>query len=464
MEKQNVFFTSAAIDLSETETYIDMKNRLCWYGEPNANGVILSPENADEYAKTLIGMPVVAKYKTIDGKPDLGGHEVHINPLTGEYKFGTENVGAHMDVYVEDDTVNVFGSEKELPCLFATSRIWKRNKNVVAAIKRLFEDGKLFSSWELISFDYEELPDGNKLVKDYAFEANCLLGSNSYPAYGPSATALSLAETDPEFIIAEALAIDIAEREAEEGNIVEIKVNTEPEVVEAEVVEPEIVEADVEVQPEIEVSEVTEFDLSEEVSRIMRERLCSWAYVAYIFMDEAYVLVRSDICKRSLDYLKVPYTINDGVITVGEYEEVHLVVAPGKINAEIAERDNALVAANEEINSMRAEIEELKPYREEHDRIEAEKLAAELAAKQEEIKSYMINSGLISEEETTSEEISSIISEVNYDAAKSLIADRFVASLNHKEPKEEKIVSERAYITFDNDERYPFIKSYINKK
>lgn len=445
--------SGAAIELAETSTYLEMTNRLCYYGKPNANGVILSEENAEEYAKTLIGMPVVAKYKVIDNQPDLGGHEVRVNPFTGDYTFGTENVGVHMEVYVEDDTVDVLGSTANLPCLFAKSRIWSRNKNVVAAVKRLFNDGKLYSSWEIESYDSEELPDGNRIVKDYAFEANCLLGSQSVPAYGDAATALSLAEANPEFIIAEALAMDIAERGTGEGEVMENITN------------PDIIEEVSEVEPEVVVSEVTEFDLSEEVSRVMRGRLGTWAYVAYIFMDEKYVLVRADICKRSLDYLKVPYEIEDGVITVGEYEEVHLVVSPGVINAEIAERDNAIVAANDTINELRNQISELEPYREECDRIKAEKDAAELAEKQSEIRSYIMKSGLIAEEELESEQIAKIISEVDYESAKSMIADRFIASIAETKVEPKKEESEvRKYISFDQGESYPFLKSYIGKK
>ena len=152
MNNDKILLASHAVELSETSTYIELTNRLCYYDESNLNGVILPSEGAKEKADTLVGMPVVAKYRQdADGKPNLGGHEVSINPVTNEVRFGTENVGTHMSVEIKDDTVSVNGVAKTLPCLFATSRIWTRNKNVVAAIKRLFSEKRLFTSWELLA-------------------------------------------------------------------------------------------------------------------------------------------------------------------------------------------------------------------------------------------------------------------------------------------------------------------------
>lgn len=96
----------------------------------------------------------------------------------------------------------------ETPCLFATSRIWTRNKNVCSAIKRLFTEGKLHSSWEILS-EKVEYTDNVKILKDYVFEADALLGSTSNPAYGECATTLCVASTDdPELLLSEAIAND----------------------------------------------------------------------------------------------------------------------------------------------------------------------------------------------------------------------------------------------------------------
>ena len=73
-ENEKIKISSTALELSETTNYIELTNRLCYYGEPNLNGVMLPVEGAEEHAKSLVLQPVVAKYKVIGNKPDLGGH------------------------------------------------------------------------------------------------------------------------------------------------------------------------------------------------------------------------------------------------------------------------------------------------------------------------------------------------------------------------------------------------------
>ena len=43
MEKDKIYLASTAIELSEEEDkpYIELTNRLCYYGEANLNGVVL---------------------------------------------------------------------------------------------------------------------------------------------------------------------------------------------------------------------------------------------------------------------------------------------------------------------------------------------------------------------------------------------------------------------------------------
>ena len=53
--------------------------------------------------------------------------------------------------------------------------MWKDNKNVVAAIRRLFSLGKLNTSWEVDVTKYE-YDNGIKYLKEYSFLGNALLG------------------------------------------------------------------------------------------------------------------------------------------------------------------------------------------------------------------------------------------------------------------------------------------------
>lgn len=203
----NYEMSSNVIELSEHKTYIELTRRLCYYDYPNLNGVQLNSDTAEERAQTLLMQPVVAKYKKFQNKDDLGGHECSVDSK-GNVTFGTVPIGVNVSVEIKKDTVSINDNAVETPCLFATSRIWTRNKNVCSAIKRLFTEGKLHSSWEILS-EKVEYTDNVKILKDYVFEADALLGSTSNPAYGECATTLCVASTDdPELLLSEAIAND----------------------------------------------------------------------------------------------------------------------------------------------------------------------------------------------------------------------------------------------------------------
>ena len=111
MEKININFASKTIDIAEHENYILLTNRVCYLDEPNGNGVCLpydDPDATAEMTKTLIDMPVVAKYVCDeDGEPNLGGHEAYIDEETGEIAFATTPIGVHTDAYIKEDTVTL---------------------------------------------------------------------------------------------------------------------------------------------------------------------------------------------------------------------------------------------------------------------------------------------------------------------------------------------------------------------
>lgn len=441
MNNEKFKLSGQAIELSETSTYIEMTNRLCYYGEPNFNSVVLPVDTASEIAETLVDQPVVAKYKTHKGKPDLGGHEV-IKTKTGD-KFGTENIGVHTAVEVKDDTVEINGETKTLPCLFAKCKIWTRNANMVAAVKRLFSEGKLFSSWEIQTSSYE-MKDGLKYLKDYVFYSNCLLGTGHSPSYGDCATALTIAEEDktPEMLIAEALAIDIENINTKEDKNLNSEnnpiANTDPEDLSKEntISENQDETSEVNTPETTEVADMTIRDLRIKLENIIRNKV-RYSWIAFMFPNEKYVLVEYDERESELDYMKFTYEVNGNDVTIGEPEKVSLVVSVANINTEIDAKNDAIIAANEEIKSLKTAIAELEPYKEEAEKCKKEKAEKELAEKQDSLKSYAIKSGYISAEEIeTSEEIKTMISEVNEIAVKALIVDRLMAS------KAETVVSE----------------------
>lgn len=217
IDREHICFSSKTIELSENENYIELTNRVCYYNAPNLNNVELPYDDTSlDKAKTLINMPVVAKYTTnAQGEPTFKGHEVYYDE-DGNIYFGTDNIGTHYDVYIQDDTVitDLNGTTQTLPCLFAKYRIWKRNQNVVDAVHRLYDLGKLYSSWEIETISYQ-YNNGIKTLTDYVFLSNALLGFEyAYPAYGEDAKAIQMSQKDSQLLVAEAFSKDIIENKS----------------------------------------------------------------------------------------------------------------------------------------------------------------------------------------------------------------------------------------------------------
>lgn len=448
MEKININFASKTIDIAEHENYILLTNRVCYLDEPNGNGVCLpydDPDATAEMTKTLIDMPVVAKYVCDeDGEPNLGGHEAYIDEETGEIAFATTPIGVHTDAYIKEDTVTTFAGEtKTLPCVFATQKIWKRNKNMVAAVIRLFSEGKLHNSWELASTEYS-FRDGIKYLTKYSYLGNCFLGDNVTPAYGNFAKVLSLSQEDENamLMVAEALAQDIAaggkENEEQMNNeklIAEEVIIDEPAV--EVVVEDESLIAEetlvVEEPHVVEVSELTYEDIAKRLYKKLREKH-EWGWITYMYPEEHYILWHSYEMDE-LSYIKHNYTINGDEVEVDDGEEVKLVVSFAEINAKVAELNEALVSANNVIEEMKTEVASLSAYRDAYEQAEAERIAREHEAAISEMRQYCVDSGRFTSEEIEGEELSSLIENLDKTAINAMIAERLISEMR-KQPIE----------------------------
>lgn len=438
MQNENICLASKTIDIAENATYLELTNRVCYYDEKNLNEMMLPYEDALDKAQTLVNMPVVGKYKmNAKNEPTFSGHEMYKDP-TGEVCFGTENIGTHTEVYIKDDTVNVNGTIKTLPCLFAKYRIWKRNKNVVAAVRRLFSEGKLYSSWEIATSAYE-FKDGIKKITDYVFLGNCLLGYEyAFPSYGTDAKAISLASTGNELLIAEALSQDlIAEslNNKKEGGNQEIMDNDKKN----NLTEPNIADTK-DVSETVDTSQLTEYDLRKRVREACRTKLGKWCYIFMHFPTTGEVWVEVDERASELDYVRFTYTIDNDVITISEPEDVKLSVSVSEINTKIAElesqiatKDDALIKAGTELSNLTAQVNELTPFKDKFELAEREKIEAEQTEKKNTLIASVVKTGFITKEEIeTSEELKSLVDTFDEKALKAIVTDRLIASLNNK--------------------------------
>lgn len=477
MNGENLFISSKAIELSEDtgdDRYITLTNRLCYYDEPNLNNVILPSDNAEEIAQSLIDMPVVAKYrKNYLGKDDLGGHELSFNE-DGSANWGTESIGVHKSVEVKDDIVEVNGEKKTLPCLFATAKIWTRNQNFINAIKRLYDEDGLFTSWEIQTKAYE-CKDGIKTLTDYQFTSNCCLGSNCTPAYGTTSVTLNVAsvENSNEMFIAEALQKDLKkdgesmEDVKSEIETTEITETTKEDVVESteeindvvEITEEDVIENNDEVVDEniVETQKaITMIDILDEIYKLSEID----GYIAYVFPMEKYVLMKTFEESNELDFVKVSYDVVDNVVSVTEVAPITLTVSYSSVDKVIVEKDkeiedkvSALVTANETISTLKSEIETLKPFKEEFEKAEQIRVEKELAEKRDVLKDKLVKSGLFTSSEIESDDISKMISEVNESGINTLIADRFISDLDINSKTESSAVK-IDISAVDNDETF----------
>ena len=408
----NYEMSSNVIELSEHKTYIELTRRLCYYDYPNLNGVQLNSDTAEEKAQSLLMQPVVAKYKRIRNKDDLGGHECSVDN-NGNVTFGTVPIGVNVAVEIKNDTVNINNNTVETPCLFATSRIWTRNKNVCSAIKRLFAEGKLHSSWEILT-ENAEYVNNVKILKDYVFEADALLGSTSNPAYGECATTLCVASAeDPEILLSEAIANDfnIDNSETKEDKTLKIKENES-------VVTSENENADVVTDEVVETSQETEnVETTETTETVSETREAKAEKIEDTTADE-------NTEKSEESNSDNTDTSNEEVVS-----DTDTIIA--NLKQEIVEKNDAIIKANEEIANLKAVNESLIQYKEMYEKIEAEKAADELAKKKKCLSEYAVRSGYISSEEIeSSEEIKKLIEAVDENGIKAIIVDRLMAQKN----------------------------------
>lgn len=408
----NYEMSSNVIELSEHKTYIELTRRLCYYDYPNLNGVQLNSDTAEEKAQSLLMQPVVAKYKRIRNKDDLGGHECSVDN-NGNVTFGTVPIGVNVAVEIKNDTVNINNNTVETPCLFATSRIWTRNKNVCSAIKRLFAEGKLHSSWEILT-ENAEYVNNVKILKDYVFEADALLGSTSNPAYGECATTLCVASAeDPEILLSEAIANDfnIDNSETKEDKTLKIKENES-------VVTSENENADVVTDEVVETSQETEnVETTETTETVSETREAKSEKIEDTTVDE-------NTEKSEESNSDNTDTSNKEVVS-----DTDTIIA--NLRQEIVEKNDAIIKANDEIANLKAVNESLMQYKEMYEKVEAEKAADELAKKKKCLSEYAVRSGYISSDEIeSSEEIKKLIEAVDENGIKAIIVDRLMAQKN----------------------------------
>lgn len=460
-DEQRMLIPGTYLELADNhKTYLELLNLVCYLDDANYNGRIIpygttkkEREHTETMIATLKDMPVYAKItKNRKGEPTFKGHEMRV-ASNGEITFDTIPIGTHTKVWVENrEVTTVKGETKTLPCVMAAQRIWKRNRNAVEAIKRLFAAGKLHNSWEIETSVYE-FKDGLKYLKEYVFEGNCFLaddaiGGGSEPAYGESSAVLSVAsqEEEPmdcEKMIAEALCRDLEESEVneqmEDEKVMEQVVT---EASEAEVpVEAEQAEQinPAQEQAETEMAMSTDRDIRVALMKAFQiskpendERRYAW--LSFLFPEDHKAWFHAEGREaKELDYIEVSYEVDEtGNVRILDEQPVTMVTTPREMpkvlaekDQQIAERDAQLAEKETKIGEMQTELSNLQQYKELYDQAEAEKAEAKRQSEIAELRAYVEQAECFTQEEMA--ELAPMIEKLEVSEVKARVADKLMS-------------------------------------
>lgn len=450
----------------------------------NGNQVALNRDTIESWMSTLVGNPLVGKLVVAPkGELDFSGHNMKVvtrkDDDGNEYKtaeFDTDAFGSFQSVGIEkiDDT----------DFIVASCKIWKRYPKACATILRRIESGTLNTSWEIdVLKAHKGIVGGRiaKIIDDGVFTAHCLLGANVEPAYKCSKL-LEVAETDFGLELANAYIEDtkeISNIESNEKEAKNLELNKDKETQTAQVENPtkteqaektateSTTEPTTPAEPDVQTSEeggeptpptepetgtepAGESDPTPETSSLTGRDL-------YMKLEDAVSKISSDYymtdmfpedhtiwCKKwgymnELDYIMFPYTVEDDEVSLGEPQNITLTVSISDVNTKIAELNNTIASLNTELQSAKEEVASLAPYKDQAEKAEAEKAAAELAQKKENLRQYALSSKMITEAEVSEGgNYASLIENLDETSIKSVIAERCVEAAK-KAPAEKKI-------------------------
>lgn len=445
-----LLISSKPIEIAEHKNYKLATFLISVLDEYNENGVLIPKAVGEKYYETIVGFPIVAKLITdADNNPvDFRGHEVSIQ--NGNYRFNTMPIGSVLKSYIEEREVDGYDGVKS--CIMIQAKLWSsRYPEYFDVLDTLWSENNVSSSWE-ISVEKSEPTIKGKILKVFEFIGNCVLGRTVDGAvrgagmieYAENNTFIN--EHEDEIKLAKALSNDCVCKEVKkmENENKEITVS-ENEVIETETITEEISEitetgnigeTDIKTE-EISISAITIEDLGKKLGNWIEtdNRYRIYGYLNHVFIDEKYFLTH-DYKMNSLEFYKFTFDIVNGEIVINETpEKVTLVVDIMNVNSTIASKDEEIIKINSEMENLKSQITELSEIKEKYNSLITEKEKVEKAEKIKGFKAKAISSGYISEKEIeTSEEISTIISNLDEVKLNSIIVDRII-----KDRQKEKI-------------------------
>jgi hypothetical protein len=319
------------------------------------------------------------------------------------------------------------------------------------------------------------MDDGGKWIKGLKWLGNCLLGSNVSPAYS-DAGLLEVAEEDQEVQLSNAIIEDNnkLKNENSQCNKGGNKKMTNKKK-----------------SKQIENSALTIGDIYQAIYNVLWDsEYDPDTVVIHPVEQEILIHQYGDLDEN---FIKIPYTINeDGTVTLGDGTPVAMVFVPqstydtqmaeltvakekatkelasiqsdikaketeiselqNKLNEKdielstknssivdlgknIAEKEIVIAEKEELIKAKELELSELQPYKEELDKINAEKEALEIAEKKELFKNEYLSTKLISEKDLEIAEVKEAIEEMDNSKMEIFIAQKVIAKAKAGKPQ-----------------------------
>ena len=161
--------------------------------------------------------------------------------------------------------------------------------------------------------------------------------------------------------------------------------------------------------------------------RMEVRKINSDMYLVEMFPEDHTIWCKKYGPINDLDYIMFPYTVEGNEVSLGEPQNITLVVSISQVNTKIAELNSTIASLNTELQSAKEEVASLAPYKDQAEKAEAEKAAAELAQKKEDLRQYAISSKMITEAEVSEGgNYASLIENLDETGIKSVIAERCV--------------------------------------
>lgn len=396
--------------------------------------------------------------------------------------------------------------EKELPVIMYTAKIWSdRFPRFSKVIKKLYEANNLGTSWELIpnsitseKSSIDAIPNPRS-TDDFTLIGNCLLGKDVMGAYEGTSKVTNISSVDnSQYSIAEALKQDMIELSLKKEDFgtgemikveksVESAKNTSWGSVDKTSLRNTILKASnyktlvnsvyLEVNegwedapssmlsyPVMQISSgVAVYNINAIQSALsflqnsrtesnptvfekLRKLYKKFGLETDVFNSKTIERSKS-MEERTLEELKTALAEAENKLKT--YEDANkdtqiseLQESIDSLKIEKSGLEEKLIKATDSLTALTSQVEELKPFKVEFEKIETEKAEVEKQAKIVELTEMVIKGGFVTKEELeTSEVLKEMIENCNEDGLKVFRADRIISSLDVEKQKENVDVS-----------------------